>query len=191
MGYASMSSSWAFDPRGPEFRSLRGPVPLATRGMGLPGKPGLYVVTCGDCLSHVGTSGGIAGRVRTLANLGTHRGSAEVLCAAFCTGVAPLVWWEEQPTVAAARVREQAFKRHYGEPPRPRPKYEGCINGRQLVGAIIDAAGPNSWEAGFAEAVFLIGEKLSLLMSPRFQGLWHEVGLPPGPWALKGVEPTT
>jgi hypothetical protein len=185
-----MTNSWAFDARGPEFRSLRGPVPLAARGMGLPAKPGLYVVTCGDCLAHVGTSGGIAGRVRTLANLGTHRGSAEVLCAAFCTGVAPMVWWEEQPTVAAARVREQDFKRHYGEPPRPRPQYEACINGRQLVGAIIDAAGPNSWEAGFAEAVFLIGEKLSLLMAPRFERLWHEVGLPPGPWALKAVGPS-
>ena len=116
-----MGSPWTFDPRGPEIRSLRGPVPLATRAMGLPMRPGLYIVTAGDCLAHVGTSGGIAGRVRTLANLGTHRGSAEVLCAAFCTGIAPVVWWEEQPTVVAARERERAFKLHYGEPPQLLP----------------------------------------------------------------------
>jgi hypothetical protein len=133
-------------------------------------------------LAHVGTSGGIAGRVRTLANLGTHRGSAEVLCAAFCTGLAPAVWWEELPDVVAARERERAFKLHYGEPPQPRAQFDGCVNGRQLLTAIRDAAGPESWEAGFAEAVFLIGEKLSLLMAPRFAQIWSEVGMPPGPW---------
>ena len=96
---------------------------LATRGMGLPATPGLYIVTCGACMPHVGTSGNIANRVRTLAALGTHRGSTEVLCAAFCTGEAPVVWWEEQPTVAAARERERQFKVHYGEPPQIRSSY--------------------------------------------------------------------
>jgi len=89
-----MTKHWAFDPTGPEFQRLIGPVTLA-RGMGLPARPGLYVITCGDCMPHVGTSSSIGGRVRTLANLGTHRGSAEVLCAAFCAGEAPMVWWEE------------------------------------------------------------------------------------------------
>lgn len=179
-----MTTPWTFDARGPDFRSLRGPVPLAARGMGLPARPGLYVVTSGDCMPHVGTSGGIAGRVRTLANLGTHRGSAEVLCAAFCTGEAPVVWWEEQPTTIAARQREHAFKAHYGEPPQPRSRYERCVNGAELLGAITAAAGPESWEAGFAEAVFLIGEKLNLLFQPRFESIWRQVGVPPGPWAL-------
>jgi hypothetical protein len=151
--------------------------------MGLPSKPGLYVVTCGDCMPHVGTSGSIAGRVRTLAGLGTHRGSAEVLCAAFCTGEAPVVWWEEQPTPIAARIREAAFKTHYGEPPQPRAGYAECVNGRRLLSEIINAAGPESWEAGFAEAVFTIGEKLNLLFQPRFEPIWQRVGVPPGPWA--------
>jgi hypothetical protein len=153
--------------------------------MGLPAGPGLYIVTCGDCLAHVGTSGSVARRVRTLANLGTHRGSAEVLCAAFCTGMPPMVWWEELPTVTEARERERAFKVHYGEPPRPRPPYEACINGRHLLEAMVPAAGPDSWEAGFAEAVFLIGEKLNLLLQPRFEPIWREVGIPPGPWASR------
>ena len=177
-----MTNQWAYDPRGPDFRALRGPVPLAARAMGLPARPGLYIVTCGDCMPHVGTSGSLAGRVRALANLGTHRGSAEVLCAAFCTQAAPSVWWEEQPTVIAARVREKAFKLHYGEPPQPRSRYSACVNGAELLGAISEAAGPDSWEAGYAEAVFEIGEELSLLFRPRFEAIWEQVGVPPGPW---------
>ncbi len=155
-----MTARWTFDPRGPESRTLNGPVPLAVKGMGLPARPGLYVITCGDCVPHVGTSGRLSSRVRMLAALRTHRGSAEVLCAAFCTGEAPLVWWEEQPDAKTARERERAFKRHYGEPPQPRPDYQACVNGEVLLGRIVQAAGPDSWEAGFAEAVFAIGEML-------------------------------
>jgi hypothetical protein len=109
--------AWQFDRTGPDSSSLAGPVPLATTGMELPNRPGLYIVTCGDCLAHVGTSGRLASRVRTLASLRSHGGSAEVLCAAFCTGNAPVVWWEELPDVAMARSRELRFKEHYGEPP--------------------------------------------------------------------------
>jgi hypothetical protein len=178
-----MSARWAFDPRGPDFATLNGPVPLALRGMGLPARPGLYVVTCGDCMPHVGTSGSVSGRVRTLAALGTHRGSAEVLCAAFCTHEAPMVWWEEQPDTATARLRERAFKAHYGEPPQPRHTYAGCVNGTALLDRITAAAGRDSWEAGFADAVFKIGEKLGLLFQPRFTAVWDQVGVPPGPWA--------
>ncbi len=180
-----MTNPWAFDPHGPDAHALHGPVQLATRDMGLPPRPGVYIVTCGDCMPHVGMSGSIAGRVRTLANLGTHRGSAEVLCAAFCTGEAPVVWWEEQPTTIAARERERTFKTYYGEPPQPRSRYEACVNGRKLLDGIIAAAGPDSWEAGFAEAVFLIGEKLNLLFRPPFEPIWQRVGMPPGPWALE------
>ena len=39
--------------------------------MGLPARPGLYIVTCGDCMPHVGTSSKLGGRVRTLASLGS------------------------------------------------------------------------------------------------------------------------
>lgn len=178
-----MTARWTFDPHGPESRTLNGPVPLAVKGMGLPARPGLYVITCGDCMPHVGTSGRLSGRVRMLAALRTHRGSAEVLCAAFCTGEAPLVWWEEQPDAKTARERERAFKRHYGEPPQPRPDHQACVNGEVLLGRIVEAAGPDSWEAGFAEAVFAIGEMLSLLFQPRFAPIWQQVGVPRGPWA--------
>jgi hypothetical protein len=133
-------------------------------------------------MPHVGISGGIAGRVRTLAGLGNRRGSAEVVCAAWCTGEAPLVWWEELPDVATARERERAFKRHYGEPPQPRASYQRCVNGTALLERIIDATGSGSWEAGYAEAVFKIGEKLALLFVPRFSRVWQLVGTPPGPW---------
>ena len=96
-----------------------------------------------------------------------------------------MVWWEEQPTPAAARERERAFKAHYGEPPQPRSRYESCVNGAKLLSAIVEAAGADSWEAGFAEAVFLIGEKLNLLFQPRFEPIWERVGVPPGPWAME------
>jgi hypothetical protein len=180
-----MTEHWAFDARGPDFNGLKGPIPLARRGMGLPASPGLYIVTCGDCMSHVGTSGSLRGRVGALASLGTHRGSAEVLCAAFCAGQLPMVWWEEQSSAMAAREREHAFKAHYGEPPQPRSRYERCVNGGELRNAIIAAAGRDSWEAGFASAVFLIGEKLSLLFRPKFAEIWQRVGVPPGPWASR------
>lgn len=178
-----MPKTWSFDPRGPDFRTLNGPLPLATKGMGLPSKSGLYVITCGDCMPHVGTSTSLSGRVRTLAALGTHRGSAEVLCAAWCTKEAPVVWWEELPTIAIARERERAFKQHYGEPPQPRSEYETCVNGKALLARLIDVAGQASWEAGYAEAVFTIGEKLRLVFVPRFANVWRAVGVPPGPWS--------
>lgn len=178
-------TAWTFDPNGPDASELRGPLPLARRGLGLPRSPGLYVITCGDCLAHVGTSGGLSGRVRTLAALGTHRGSAEVVCAAYCSGEPPQVWWRECATVADARQLEAAFKSHYGEPPVPRERYESCKDGRRLRRALTEAAGEGSWEAGYVEAVFDIGEKLALLFAPRFESVWARVGVPPGPWASR------
>jgi hypothetical protein len=59
------------------------------------------------------------------------------------------------------------------------------VNGAALFGRIVEAAGHDSWEAGFAEAVFAIGEMLSLLFQPRFAPIWQRVGVPPGPWAAR------
>jgi hypothetical protein len=177
-----MPAQWTFDPQGPEFRTLNGPVPLVVKRMGLPARPGLYVITCGDSMPHVGTSGRLSGRVHMLAALGTHRGSAELLSAAFCTGEPPLGVVGRAARCEAARARELAFKRHYAEPPQPRPDHEACVNGAALLARIVQAAERDSWEAGFAEAVFTIGEMLRLLFQPRFVPIWRQVGVPPGPW---------
>lgn len=176
-----MTARWAFDPCGPTA-DLQGAVPLAIKGMAVPATPGLYVITCGGCMPHVGTSGSLRNRLRTLATLGSHRGSAEVLCAAFCTREPPLVWWERHETAVSARERERAFKAHYGEPPQPRPAHAKCVHGSTLLSAIIAVAGPDSWEAGFATAVFRIGQNLRLLFQPRFASIWTSIGVPPGPW---------
>jgi hypothetical protein len=89
-----VSNCWVLDSMGPAFDGLSEPLPLARRGMGVPAGPGLYVVTCGDCVAHLGTSSKLVTRVGQLARLGMHRASAEVLCAAFCTQETPVVRWE-------------------------------------------------------------------------------------------------
>src|SRR5205085_2218642 len=108
-----VKQAWTLDPLGPRPIDLQGPVPLAAKGMGIPNDPGMYLITSGPCLSHVGTSNKLRGRVGTLARLGNHRGSAEVLGVAFCTAEAPLVWWDTCPDVQEARRRESEFKHHY------------------------------------------------------------------------------
>ena len=165
-----------------ELAFLEGPTPLVRRGLPLPAAAGLYVVASGDCVSHIGTSGNLRGRVRSLAALGTHRGSAEVLCAARCTKTAPAVWWYATE-IATARVLERQLKLRYGEPPWPRERYAGCVNGQALRDDLVRAAGAESWEAGYVEAAFTIGEKLALLFRSRFAETWRRVGIPPGPWA--------
>lgn len=165
-----------------ELALFAGPCDLATRGLPLPPSPGVYVVASGGCVSHIGTSGNLRSRVRSLAALGTHRGSAEVLCAAYCTGSAPKVWWYPTADAVSARVIESALKRDTGEPPTPRATFTGCVNGVRLRSALVAAAGQDSWHAGFVDAVFGIGEKLSLLFQPRFDDIWRSVGVPPGPW---------
>lgn len=80
-------------------------------------------------------------------------------------------------------MHEQAFKKHYGEPPIPEQKYRACKDGERLKEALVVAAGQSSWEAGYIEAVFAIGENFKLLLVPRFGHIWHSVGVPPGPWA--------
>lgn len=183
-----MIDTWAFDADGPECSGLSGPVPLNRTAMGLPARPGMYLVTSGRCLAHVGTSSNLRTRVGMLARLGTHRGSAEVLCAAYCTRSYPSVWWEEAPTTSAARERESQFKRYYGEPPSPRATYARCVNGAQLLKDFVAVVGPDSWEAGYAVATLAIGEQLKLLFASRFASAWKQLGTPPGPWLVESGE---
>lgn len=160
---------------------LQGPRPLALRSMNLRPEPGVYVVSSGDCISHVGSSGRLADRVRTLAHLGTHRGSARVLCAAHCTGEEPQVWWSYTKSVARARGIEADLKleretRFFGG-------YLQCEDGEALRAALVEAVGNDSWAAGYVDAVFSIGEHLSFLNRPELAEAWKRVGVPPGPWA--------
>lgn len=165
----------------PEVEAFEGPVELVRRGLIIPPSPGVYVVACGACVAHIGISGNLRSRVASLARLGTHRGSAEVICAAHCTRLPPRVWWYTTDRVSAGAL-ERTMKQRYGEPPWPREKFAACVNGVQLRDDLIAAAGENSWEAGYAEAVFAIGEKLRLLFDSRFNEVWNKVGVPPGPW---------
>jgi len=156
-------------------------VPLKRTAQGAPARPGVYVIAAGECVPHIGTSSSLQNRIRTLAALGNHRGSAEVLCAAHCIGEAPTVRWHETATAADARAIESAFKRA-GEPPQPRGRFQGCVNGTALRHALVEAAGPSSWEAGYVDALFEVGEQLHRLFASRFHPLWERVGWPPGPW---------
>lgn len=160
---------------------FEGPVALARRGLVVPRAPGVYVVASGECVSHIGTSGSLRGRVGQLAALGTHRGSAEVLCAAYCTKLPPQVWWKLLDKSQTALLERQ-LKASSGEPPTPRERFSPCVNGSQLREDLVAAAGEESWEAGFVDAVFAIGEKLRLLFQPGFHRIWRKVGVPPGPW---------
>lgn len=178
----ALDSHWPFEGGGPDRSSIVGPLPLAKRGMALPSRPGLYLVTAGDCLAHVGTSSRLRGRVAQLARLGTHGGSAEVLCASYCTGATPLVWWEELPDATAARAREKEFKTYYGEPPVPRPLHARCRNGERLKEQLLRGAGEDVWATGYIEAIFAVGSTFRLLFGPRFERIWRCVGKPPGPW---------
>ena len=161
--------------------AFEGPIALARRGLVAPPSPGVYVVASGDCVSHIGTSRSLRSRIASLAALGTHRGSAEVLCVAHCTRLPPRVWWR---SVDASQMTllERQLKAAAGEPPTPRAQFSSCVNGAQLRNDLVRASGHESWEAGYVEAVFEIGEKLRLLFSPRFHAAWREVGVPPGPW---------
>lgn len=173
---------WAFDEKGPRFSGLSGPLLLVRGRMGLPTTPGYYLVTCGDCLAHVGETGrGVSGRLGQLANARRHGGLNEVLCAAFCTGQPPQVWWEECSSKLSAERHQKAFKDHYGEPPFP-PKYESCRRGERLRRELVKAAGKGSWEAGYIEAIFDSTSGFGLLLKPRFEFIWDQVGRPPGPW---------
>lgn len=162
---------------------LHGPRSLAERGMGIKSEPGVYVVSSGECISYVGSSGRLGDRIRTLAHLGTHRGSARVLCAAHCTGEPPVVWWAYTKSVARARgveadlklEREQKF---FGG-------YLQCEGGDVLRTQLVEALGRETWAAGYVDALFSIGEHLSLLDRAELAPAWEIVGIPPGPWAAR------
>lgn len=132
-------------------------------------------------MPHIGTSGSLQSRIRGLAALGNHRGSAEVLCAAFCTGEHPMVRWHETGTALDARSVERQLKA-LGEPPQPREDFAGCVNGTALRNALISAAGPSTWEAEYIEALFDVGEQLHRMFDSRFERVWAVIGQPPGPW---------
>jgi len=174
--------TWTFAEDDSDASGFEAPVPLAAAITTAPRGPGVYVVSCGSCLAHVGTSKNLRARLQVLARLGHHRGSAEVLCAAFCTRCEPLVRWSPAHSDVAARVVERRLKTRYGEPPAPRGEHSGCRNGLALRQALTDAAGPESWEAGYIEAVFKVGEDLRLLEADRFRRIWRLIGRPPGPW---------
>lgn len=173
---------WRFNAGGRPVEFV-GPIALARKGMGLPPACGTYAVTSADCISHIGTSGSLRTRVGSLARLGKHRGSAEVLCAAYCTREEPLVWWHATETIKEARSLEAALKQHHGEPPQPRRFYESCRDGAALRAALLSASGAQTWAAGFIEALFTVGEELSLLQDPRLDYVWDQMRRPPGPWA--------
>lgn len=158
-----------------------GPRPLAATQMGLPPCPGVYLVVCGPCLAHVGTSGNLRARVGTLARLSTHGGAVAVLSAALFTEELPMIWWREFEDHASARALERQLKVRFGEPPRPSPEFDGCVH--QLLSRLVRAAGEDSWAAGFIEAVFRTGAHINLLADraqpdPRLQEVWRKVGIP-------------
>src|SRR5919202_341099 len=172
---------------GIDVSRLEGPVPVTRQGLKVPSTPGVYLVACGECLAHIGMSDRLVRRVRQLARLDRHYGGAEVMCAAFCTGEPPLVWWERYPTHERARERERELKHRCGEPPIPRPIFQACAHGARLRAELLRVAGEESWAAGYIEAVFTLSGSLRLLLTPRFAPLWAQIGLPPGPCPLRDV----
>jgi hypothetical protein len=144
-------------------------------------EPGVYVVASGDTISYIGASGRLGDRVRTLAHLGTHKGSARVLCVAHCTGIAPQVWWSYTKSTSRARALEADLRADYDR------QFLGsrleCDLGGALRGALVDAVGADTWAAGYIDAVFSIGEHLAYLARPELAAAWRTVGVPPGPWA--------
>jgi hypothetical protein len=157
-----------------------GPAPLLAHGMRIRPEPGVYVVSSGDCVSYIGGSGRLGDRVRTLAHLGTHRGSARVLCAAHCTGEAPQVWWSYTRSITRARTIEAELRQDYDR--QFFGAYLQCDLGGALRSALVDAVGRDSWCAGYIDAIFTIGEHLAYLSRPELAAAWEAVGVPPGPW---------
>jgi hypothetical protein len=158
-----------------------GPNALLAHGQRLRAEPGVYVVSSGECVSHVGSSGRLGDRVRTLAHLGTHPGSARVLCAAHCTGEAPQVWWAYTKSQSRARAIEAELKLDYDR--QFFGAYLQCDGGTALRAALVEAVGADSWRAGYIDAIFSIGEHLAYLSRNELASAWETVGVPPGPWA--------
>ena len=156
-------------------------VPLANRHTDAP-SIGYYIIKSGNCISQVGTSSHVIERLYALSRLEHHRSSSKILCAAYCTKQAPVVGWVSSKSIEEARSFEARDKRKNGLPPYPK-EYEGCRNGAKLRHDLIMAAGEGTWEAGYINAVFDIGEDFKRLKDPRFDLVWEKIGgWPPGPW---------
>lgn len=87
-----------------------------------------------------------------------------------------LVWWRTCERDGELAI-EMELKAALGDPART---LEACHRAEPLRSALIEAAGPGTWAAGYVEAVLEIGERLELLFQPRLAGLWRTVGVPPG-----------
>jgi hypothetical protein len=87
-----------------------------------------------------------------------------------------MVWWRTSPTPEAD---EDALKAEFG---RPEALSAACNDAGPLRRALVAAAGQDTWEAGYIEGVFDVGNHLQLIFGPRFARIWAIVGLPPGPW---------
>ena len=175
-----VASPW----RPPAGLELQGPVALGDQR--LPGHSfGSYIISVGPVVAAIGAggsrTGAFASRVRSLAVLGHHRASRRVLCAAFCYQAPPVVWWRLAERDGELKV-EAELKGLIGDPAKT---LAGCHRADPLRRALVEAAGADSWEAGFIEAVLEIGERLELLFQPRFAHVWRTVGIPPGPWAAR------
>jgi hypothetical protein len=145
----------------------------------LPPSPGIYVVRSGNCISHIGKSRNIKRRVSQLLRLTNHRGSAEVLCVAFCTQKRPEIYYEIMKPKSEERTdRERELKKSLGEPPTPSSVYKSCKDGKELRTQLLRNA--DQWQSGYIDATFEIGEFLRNLFRCRFEDLWKVVGKPPG-----------
>jgi hypothetical protein len=163
---------------------LEGPVALGEQRLPA-GSFGSYVVSVGPVVAAIGAggsrTGAFASRVRSLAVLGNHRASRRVLCAAFCQQAPPLLWWRLAERNGELTL-ESELKSVIGDPAKTLP---ACHRAEPLKRALVEAAGEDTWEAGYVEAVLEIGERLELLFQPRLADLWRTVGIPPGPWARR------
>ena len=67
----------------------------------------------------------------------------------------------------------------------PAKTLAACHRAEPLRRELVEAAGPDTWAAGYIEAVLEIGERLELLFQPRVAYVWRKIGIPPGPWAAR------
>lgn len=166
------------DEKVKEFISRHKWIPLTDCSLELPRSPGIYVVRSGDCLSHIEKSNNIKRRVSQLVRLANHRGTAEVLCVAFCTQKPPEIYYEILKSNSKEGIdREKQVKKALGEPPTPRSKYESCKDGEELRTLLWKNA--NQWQREYIGATFDTGEFLRNLFRPEFEPLWEIVGKPP------------